>query len=275
MKATRCRRSFEGFSLVEIMIAVIILGIGLVMIAGAFPVGLRYFKASSDETTASLLARSVLASLQAMRTKQYEAYEMGSSSPRAEPYGQAAVVECFRIGTPEVVWLWDADLHDGSGEGDLLKDEGLGNDIDDWFPRDERLCGVDERFHCQVFYKGMSDPLGNVPSTVATYQVFLVVQKAPEGTKLMGWNVRFPNPSAEVNLTDSGTTVTWPSSGVVRPGAFLYEVASGDWVKVVDVDLDANGDKLKLNRSISSGRVRAVNNCIAMFRGIVSKEAIR
>lgn len=271
MKTSRCRRPFVGFSLVEIMIAVMILGIGLVMVAGAFPVGLRYFRASSDETTAGLLARSVLSSLQAMRTKQYEAYEFGSSDPRAELYGQAAVVECFRIGGGDVVWLWDADLHDGSGEGGLLKDEGLGDNIDDWFPADERRCGVDERFHCQVFYKLMSDPLGNVPSRIATYQVFLIVQKAPEGTKLMGWNVRFPDPFS-VTLGEGETKVTWSSSeGAVRPGAFVYGVTSGNWARVVDVD----GDTLTLNRSIGAGSAGVVNNCIAMFRGIVSKEAIR
>jgi prepilin-type N-terminal cleavage/methylation domain-containing protein len=274
MNARYRDRSGGGFSLVEILIAVMILGIGLVMVAGAFPVGLRYFKATADETTAGLLARSVLSQLQAMRTEQYLAYEQGGTEwPRAEAWGQVAVDECFREDTTDVVYLWDTGAHNSGGPGSLLADQGLGADVDDWMPVSERTSGVDDRFGCQVFYKRMNDPLGNSPSTGPTYEVFLVVQKVAEGLTATDWHDRFPRPSPEVTLASGGTTVTWPSSSgfTVLPGAFLYEVGTGNWAEVAEV----NGSTLRLNRSLAAGKVRAINYCVSMFRGVVTKEALR
>ena len=49
-----CRR---GFSFVEIMFAVMILGIGFILVAGIFPVALTQTQASGDETVASTVAR--------------------------------------------------------------------------------------------------------------------------------------------------------------------------------------------------------------------------
>jgi hypothetical protein len=47
-------------------------------------------------------------------------------------------------------------------------------------------------------------------------------------------------------------------------------LVTGDWARVVEVA----GQKLSLTRSIGR-RVRAVNHAVIMFRGIVTKEAIR
>jgi len=271
------RRRFggpAGFSLVEILISVMILGIGMVMVAGAFPVGLRYFQDATDETTAGHLARSMLSSLQAMRTRAYEAYEQKSEgNARAEPWSQAAVVECFRTDTEEVVYLWDDTTHNSSGPGKLLADQGLGSSIDDWMPREERISGVDDRFSCQVFYKLVSDPLGHAPIRSGTYEVFIAVQKAPEMTGVTDWSALFPPPSGVTTVTGSGTSVTWPASSAftVRAGALLVNVDGGDWAEVVEV----SGATLRLSRAIGGTRVRAINNCVAMFRGIVSKEAVR
>jgi Tfp pilus assembly protein PilV len=47
----------RGFSFAEVMFAVIILGIGFIMIAGLFPVAISQSKATSDETSAAAFAR--------------------------------------------------------------------------------------------------------------------------------------------------------------------------------------------------------------------------
>jgi type II secretory pathway pseudopilin PulG len=62
------RSSFRrgGYSFPEVLFAVIVLGIGLIMIAAIFPVAIAQNKATVDETTASSIARSaasVMASL--------------------------------------------------------------------------------------------------------------------------------------------------------------------------------------------------------------------
>jgi hypothetical protein len=60
------RASRGGFSFVEILFAVMILGIGFIMIAGIFPVALNQTQANGDETIAASTARqgaAVIASL--------------------------------------------------------------------------------------------------------------------------------------------------------------------------------------------------------------------
>src|SRR5690606_6060568 len=54
--ATRARRG--GFSFTEVMFAVIILGIGFIMLAALFPVAISQNKLTTDETTAAAIART-------------------------------------------------------------------------------------------------------------------------------------------------------------------------------------------------------------------------
>src|SRR6185436_11197124 len=50
-----------GFSLTEVMFAVIILGIGFILIAAIFPVSIAQSRLTVDETTGAASARSALA----------------------------------------------------------------------------------------------------------------------------------------------------------------------------------------------------------------------
>src|SRR5262249_52287646 len=53
----------SGFSFAEVMFAVIILGIGFIMIAAVFPVAVQQGKATNDETTAAASAKAQVAML--------------------------------------------------------------------------------------------------------------------------------------------------------------------------------------------------------------------
>jgi prepilin-type N-terminal cleavage/methylation domain-containing protein len=66
VKGTGRRR---GFTLTEILLAVGILGIGLTMVASVFPVAVDQTRRSTDATNAALCARSVAATLRALRPK--------------------------------------------------------------------------------------------------------------------------------------------------------------------------------------------------------------
>src|SRR5436309_10144680 len=48
----------KGFSFAEVMFAVIVLGIGFIMIAAIFPVAIQQSKATNDETTAAATAKA-------------------------------------------------------------------------------------------------------------------------------------------------------------------------------------------------------------------------
>lgn len=57
----RLRRDKGGFSLVELMIAIGILGVGMIMIATAFPAAIMENKESADDTMSTILAENALA----------------------------------------------------------------------------------------------------------------------------------------------------------------------------------------------------------------------
>lgn len=58
------RPARRGFSFVEILFAVAVMGIGFIMIAAVFPIGLQQTKLTLDETAASAAARAASARLQ-------------------------------------------------------------------------------------------------------------------------------------------------------------------------------------------------------------------
>src|SRR5262245_7973582 len=57
-------RRRRAFSFTEIMFAVIILGIGFIMVAAIFPVALQQAKTTSEETTAAAMSRGTAGSLE-------------------------------------------------------------------------------------------------------------------------------------------------------------------------------------------------------------------
>jgi type II secretory pathway pseudopilin PulG len=60
----RCPASRRGFSFAEVMFAVIILGIGFIMVAAIFPVAIQQTRLTVDESTAAAVARQATAVLQ-------------------------------------------------------------------------------------------------------------------------------------------------------------------------------------------------------------------
>lgn len=58
------RRRQNGFSIAEILIAVGILTVAMLFIAGVFPVGIRFMQVSADRTTAAFVANEAFAKIQ-------------------------------------------------------------------------------------------------------------------------------------------------------------------------------------------------------------------
>jgi hypothetical protein len=56
----------RGFNFIEVLFAVILLGLGFIMIAGIFPVALKQTTQTANETTAALVARDALRSIQSV-----------------------------------------------------------------------------------------------------------------------------------------------------------------------------------------------------------------
>src|SRR5437868_461177 len=62
----KCGHNNAGYSFPEVMFAVVVLGIGFIMLAAVFPVALQQSKSSLDETKASAIARRAANYLQSI-----------------------------------------------------------------------------------------------------------------------------------------------------------------------------------------------------------------
>jgi type II secretory pathway pseudopilin PulG len=58
------RRNAPGFSLMEVLLAVFILGIGLIMVATIFPVGADWTRQSTEDSVAQAIAQNAVATIQ-------------------------------------------------------------------------------------------------------------------------------------------------------------------------------------------------------------------
>src|SRR5688500_14433850 len=63
---TKARRFRAGYSFTEVMFAVVVLGIGFIMIAAMFPVALSQSKSTADETVAATIARGAVGYLESV-----------------------------------------------------------------------------------------------------------------------------------------------------------------------------------------------------------------
>ena len=82
------RRGETGFSLLEVMVAVVILGFGLLAIMHLFPVGLKASKISQDTTVASFLAQ---AKMEELKNTGWAQLSVGSTTEGYEPPIQITV----------------------------------------------------------------------------------------------------------------------------------------------------------------------------------------
>lgn len=96
---TRPRRS--GFTLVEILIALIVLMVGLVGILALFPVGLHASQAAIEESVAAVLADSVRSSI-------VRSVDMAGPSPPSVPYHHDGVPTGFAFDLPVVPGMANA-----------------------------------------------------------------------------------------------------------------------------------------------------------------------
>jgi prepilin-type N-terminal cleavage/methylation domain-containing protein len=96
--AGKGRRATGGFSLVELLLAVMILGVGLTMVASVFPVGATWTRQTAEETVGGIVARNAVAIIQA---KYNAGYMAGIGSPRGS--GTATVVPLPGIGANSIL----------------------------------------------------------------------------------------------------------------------------------------------------------------------------
>jgi len=275
-------RRTDGFSLTELLIAVMILGIGMVMIAGAFPVGLASHSESVDRTMAGMLARTAISRLTVLRTQNGSGDFSGSDSVLYDFWPQVSVAECFSTpaagAAEQVAYLFD---RSGGGPthnkttagGRILSQAGLGDDIDAWLPRSERVAAADPRLGYHVFYRLMNDPGGT--DRERTYVVYVVVQRTPSGAESGSFDERFPPPSAPLSVAEvDGAELQLDDGYAAQAGALVVDCGTGDWCRVASVA----GKTLTLTQPPRAGiegrKVRIVNHAVVVLAGVVNKQHV-
>jgi hypothetical protein len=260
-----------------VLIALMILGVGMIMIAGAFPVALRFHSESVDRTVAGLLARTAVSRLTLFRTRNGQTEFHERDSGYRDFWPQVSVAECFQTpssgSSTQVIYLFEGSGSNPTHKGGILREAGLGDDIDEWLPPQERVAEGNDRFGYHLFYRLIADPGGG--NLKRTYVAYAVVQRTPESAVGGSFDERFPPPSSPLSLNSaSGQKIRLSGSYRVRPGARLVDCSTGDWYEVVAVD----GSELELDRGVSSSmrshKIRVVNYAVAVFAGIVSKQFV-
>ena len=89
----RCRRrhATPGFSLIEVLMAIFILGIGVISIAALFPAGIAQQRQSVDDVIGPIVARNAMAVIRShVRADDFAGRRMGAE------IGQTAWAEALR-----------------------------------------------------------------------------------------------------------------------------------------------------------------------------------
>jgi hypothetical protein len=271
-----------------------ILGIGLALIAGAFPVGLAFHEQSVDETVAGLLARTAISRVTLLRTRDNQTGPVPAvPAPYDQTYdtnswwgngyqgwrdhgyrdfnGQLGVVECFQE-TTDLQWLFDENQHAGG----ILTTQGLGANINAWLPKDERTYDADDKYGFQIFYHRVGDPGTGGTGSSLTYVAYAVVQKATPGTTgSSAWD-RLPTPRRRtVQNVDTANNSLKLDGGTATVGAILGTVDGAVWNTVRDVDSSGNVYMVDSVSGWGGKQVWVVNNAIDVYAGVVNKQRVR
>ena len=84
-------RTRRGFTFTEILFAVLILGIGFILVAAIFPVALRQTQVTSEETVAATIGKGGVSYLAKYNTQSYWSATAAAADGLVHPIGPTAV----------------------------------------------------------------------------------------------------------------------------------------------------------------------------------------
>jgi hypothetical protein len=148
--AAPARRALAGLTLVEILATVFIMGLGLIMVAAAFPVGLDQMRLSVEDTQSAMAARSAMEIIRSQnlfqnmlnlgrtdtkwKTRVAAIGSMSSAERQRENLGlwiSSAPTQPLHLNHSDFafrVWNPMRSAYGGGGPGDLATDQILGED---------------------------------------------------------------------------------------------------------------------------------------------------
>jgi len=252
----------NGFTLVELLIAVFILAMGLVFVFALFPVGIYSTRENVDDTRAAILARSALARMSA----EFILDEFDT--------GQLRTLSNTDPDTFGALWTGTHAYGDGFGASDI---------------RD-----TDYAQYCWLATYAPLDPTDADPSDTSPFDALRVcvavirLGRTIDADALVNqYHPDFSQYDAAVTLTAGSadaTVVESPAntSGLVS-GGWLCDLRSGRWYRILDIgDDDGNGsvDTVNLTREAeydSNGvagtfrNARFFPNVVTVVEGVITR----
>jgi type II secretory pathway pseudopilin PulG len=185
-KTIQHRHRSGGFTFVEVLFAVILLGIGFIMIAGVFPVSIQQTATTIDETTGNTVARGAIDQIQ-------EAINSGMPMPVTVPITGGANTPAVwplmlatpgsRLGLTQLSYLGSASFFYPNSNG--------------FAPRwSNSINTQDTRFSWVAFYNRQNQPNGQP----APYSQVIVI--ALKNSYFISYPTAPPVPGAGVNITN-------------------------------------------------------------------------
>jgi Tfp pilus assembly protein PilV len=250
----------RGYSFTEVMFAVVVLGIGFIMIAAMFPVAISQSKLTQEETNAASIARGAATYVQSIATR----YNMPATGTAAQPnrprvysvrdpqMGAGPALNTFYAGDNAIVPPTNT-------EADSLWDAVKGN----------LILASDPRYACVLLYRRSGVGNAATPGVGGTAaQVFVIAcQVRGRSTYAPNPDVTFTPATAAVNLQARPITVTqiednvggsgvdWITFADLGPLGATNAVAEGTYVVIADDP----GDK-PANVGFFNGRIYRVGS---------------
>jgi hypothetical protein len=208
-KNRRSRRLRDGFSFVEVLFAVMILGIGFILIAGIFPVAIGQTQANGDETIAASTARQAVAVIATLPNTSM----LMASDGNVHRFGPSGTPVASAFGDPDLA-LWN----ELNGSQVLSEDPRYA-----WVPfycrRDDASAQI------TIVAVRARNHEAYVPSANARGDMAVSGSGANALATLIGKPVSFTL-NANTSLTTPDTiTFTSGSTGAVAPGTFVIIAA--------------------------------------------------
>lgn len=150
MTKTTAPNARGGFTFTEILFAVMILGVGFIMVAALFPVAAYQTQANAEETIGAATARGAVNALQQLSTNQL-------MPATGTPYA--------------TVRAYSGDLSRKPADGPLRREAVAGN----------LISPSDPRYGFIAFYRRQGTPGTVAPDWASVAQVYLIPVRAPTG----------------------------------------------------------------------------------------------
>ena len=197
----KSQSSNNGFSLIEVLLAVGIIAVGMLFIAGVFPVGIHFTTIASERTIAAVVADEAFAKIRLYGVADFNSWPV------------PPVVACVDYSVVSF---------------------GVVNPVEFAYPSDPNIDISDKQFYWSALCRRVVDPDPN--SRLVQVTVF-VCRKIGSGTMYRGWATNWPVPvPVGVPVVPAPDTLQIDQPTYINDGYTIVDNQTGQIYRVLERD---------------------------------------